>query len=92
MNFVERANADGPARGARSGWDWPEGSLLGSLNRHARDQLLRLGTLVQYPGPSRILIRQGEQSRFVFVILDRGSSSLATSLNACGVTPTSRMP
>ncbi len=70
MNFVERANADGPARGARSGWDWPEGSLLGSLNRHARDQLLRLGTLVQYPGPSRILIRQGEQSRFVFVILD----------------------
>jgi CRP-like cAMP-binding protein len=49
---------------------WPEASLLGTLSGPARDRLLQLGSLVQYAGPSRILIREGEDSRFVLVILD----------------------
>jgi CRP/FNR family cyclic AMP-dependent transcriptional regulator len=49
---------------------WPEASVLGTLTGPARERLLELGTLVQYPGPSRILIREGDDSRFVLVLLD----------------------
>src|SRR5450755_3188597 len=71
MGNMERATgADGSGRYARTSWDWPESSLLGTLTGPARDRLLRLGAMVQYPGPSRILIREGERSRFIAVILD----------------------
>jgi CRP-like cAMP-binding protein len=36
----------------------------------ARDRLLCLGSSVQYPGPSRTVIREGDDSRFVVIILD----------------------
>jgi CRP/FNR family transcriptional regulator, cyclic AMP receptor protein len=49
--------------------DWPAGSLLDSLPPAARDRLLQRGVLVRYPGPSRVLFREGDQSRFVVVIL-----------------------
>ncbi len=61
---------EGPRGRVSSNWNWPEGSLLGRLTGPARDRLLRLGTAVQYPGPSRILMREAERSRFVAVILD----------------------
>lgn len=48
---------------------WPANSLLGILPAAARDRLLRRGTLVRYSGPSRVLIREGDDSRFVVVIL-----------------------
>jgi CRP/FNR family cyclic AMP-dependent transcriptional regulator len=49
--------------------EWPAGSLLASLSPSSRDRLLRLGTLVQYPA-GKTLIREGDYSRFVVVILD----------------------
>lgn len=49
--------------------EWPTGSLLASLSAASRDRFLRLGSLVQYPA-SRTLIREGDYSRFVVVILD----------------------
>jgi CRP-like cAMP-binding protein len=49
--------------------DWPAGSLLGILPDTARDRLLRRGALVRYPGPSKVLFREGDTSRFVVVIL-----------------------
>jgi CRP/FNR family transcriptional regulator, cyclic AMP receptor protein len=60
----------GPARYPRANWNWPAGSMLGMLSGPSRDRLLSLGATVQYPGPSRILIREGDTSRFVVVILD----------------------
>ena len=36
----------------------------------SRGRLLQLGSLVQYPGPGKILIREGDYSRFVLIILD----------------------
>jgi len=59
-----------PFGAGRAERDWPPSSLLGTLARPARDRLLRLGSAVQYPGPSRILIREGDNSTFVVVIVD----------------------
>ncbi|MDT3398069.1 Crp/Fnr family transcriptional regulator [Streptomyces sp. B1866] len=62
-----------PSRGgAETGADrrWPPASLLGSLDPGAREVLLRLGAAVQYPEASRVLIREGEESRFVVILLD----------------------
>ena len=49
--------------------DWPAGSLLGALPDTARDRLLQRGTFIRYPGSSRVLFREGDQSRFVVLIL-----------------------
>lgn len=49
--------------------EWPAGSLLASLSTASRDRFLRLGSLVQYPA-GKTLIREGDYSRFVVVILD----------------------
>jgi CRP-like cAMP-binding protein len=49
--------------------DWPAGSLLGVLPSAARDRLLRCGTLVRYPAPSKVLFRKDDESRFVVLIL-----------------------
>lgn len=68
MNSQERARRYAkPPEAVR---DWPRGSLLGILAPPARDRLLRLGSAVQYPSPGRILIREGDHSTFVVVILD----------------------
>jgi CRP/FNR family cyclic AMP-dependent transcriptional regulator len=66
----EQAQGGGEPKGARTHWEWPEASLLGTLSGPARDRLLRLGSMVQYPGPSKILIREGDDSRFVVIVLD----------------------
>ena len=49
--------------------DWPPGSLLGMIPDAARERLLRRGVLVRYPGPSRILFRERDESAFVAIIL-----------------------
>ena len=59
--------------------DWPVGSLLGTLPNAARDRLLQRGSLVRYPGPSKILFREGDKSRFVVLIL-RGVVKITASV------------
>lgn len=59
--------------------DWPVGSLLGTLPDAARDRLLRRGSLVRYPKSSRVLFREGDQSRFVVLIL-RGVVKVTASV------------
>jgi CRP/FNR family transcriptional regulator, cyclic AMP receptor protein len=59
--------------------DWPVGSLLGTLPNVARDRLLQRGTLVRYPGPSKILFREGDKSRFVVLII-RGVVKVTASV------------
>lgn len=68
------------------GWyvaDWPAGSLLGMLPDAARDRLLRRGIAVRYPGPSKILFREGDRSSFVLVIL-RGVVKVTASVTSGG--------
>src|ERR1022692_4651224 len=68
---MEQAKSgDGPGRVVRPHPEWPEGSLLGAMTGPSRGRLLQLGSLVQYPGPGKILIREGDYSRFVLIILD----------------------
>lgn len=65
----EGESANRPGRNLWVVRDWPAGSLLGSLPSIARDRLLQRGVLVRYPAPSKVLFREGDQSRFVVVIL-----------------------
>jgi CRP/FNR family transcriptional regulator, cyclic AMP receptor protein len=56
----------------RSGWGawkWPPASLLGSLDSRSKECLLGYGTTKQYPA-SRVLIREGDATKFVIVLLD----------------------
>jgi CRP-like cAMP-binding protein len=46
----------------------------------AREKLLQLGNLVQYRGRGKVLIREGDSSRFVLVILD-GIVKIAGNVN-----------
>jgi CRP/FNR family cyclic AMP-dependent transcriptional regulator len=62
---------------------WPVGSLLGALPNAARDRLLKRGSLVRYPGPSKILFREGDKSRFVVLIL-RGIVKVTASVPGGG--------
>ncbi|MEV3871440.1 Crp/Fnr family transcriptional regulator [Streptomyces sp. NPDC002454] len=48
---------------------WTPSSLLGSLAGPARDRFLALGTRVEY-GTGRVLMREGEDTAFVLVLLD----------------------
>jgi CRP-like cAMP-binding protein len=50
-------------------WQWPPSSVLGSLIKTSRDRLLESGTTRQYVA-GKILIREGETSKFVVVLLD----------------------
>lgn len=50
-------------------WRWPPSSLLGSLTKTSRDRLLEPGTTRQYPA-SQVLIREGDTTKFVVVLLD----------------------
>lgn len=58
--------ADGADRTGR----WPRAGLLGGLDDHGRETLLRLGSAVRYPEAGRVVIRQGDVSRFVVLLLD----------------------
>jgi CRP-like cAMP-binding protein len=50
-------------------WHWPPSSLLASLTETSRDRLLGPGTTRQYP-PGKVLIREGDSTRFVVALLD----------------------
>jgi CRP/FNR family transcriptional regulator, cyclic AMP receptor protein len=50
-------------------WRWPPSSLLGSLTKASRDRLLELGTIRQYLA-GQVLIREGDATKFVVVLLD----------------------
>jgi len=59
------------SRGQRGwgAWQWPPSSLLGSLTKTSRDRLLEPGTTRQYP-PGQVVIREGDTTKFVVVLLD----------------------
>jgi CRP/FNR family cyclic AMP-dependent transcriptional regulator len=61
--------------------DWPSGSLLGMLPDGARERLIRRGSLVRYPGPRRVLFREGDGSGFVVIIL-RGVVKVTGSVSS----------
>ncbi len=48
---------------------WPERSLLGSLPRSAADLLLGLGGRRRYPEGGEILVREGDRTTFVVVLV-----------------------
>ena len=50
-------------------WQWPPQSLLGSLTEASRDRLLEPGTTRQYLA-GHMLIREGDMTKFVIVLLD----------------------
>src|SRR5215469_6500313 len=70
----------GGVRKPRKNWEWSPNSLLGGLNDTARDRLLALGAMAQYP-PDRILIREAEESAFVLVLLDGVVKATARAQN-----------
>lgn len=59
----------GGIRGRDDPGTWPPGSLLGGLPEPARQQLFGLGAKTQYPDSGRILIREGDSSSVVFLLL-----------------------
>lgn len=63
--------------------DWPAGSLLGTLPNAARNRLLQYGSRVRYPERSKILFREGDESRFVVLIL-RGVVKVTASVPGGG--------
>jgi CRP/FNR family transcriptional regulator, cyclic AMP receptor protein len=65
----QREHAGAGNRHKWGGWQWPPSSLLGSLAEGSRDRLLELGITRQYPD-GRVLIREGDATRFVIVLLD----------------------
>ncbi|MCW2935656.1 MAG: transcriptional regulator, Crp/Fnr family [Actinomycetia bacterium] len=48
---------------------WPPGSLLAGLSEPARQRLLALGAKSQYADSGRVLIREGDGSTVVFLLL-----------------------
>jgi CRP/FNR family cyclic AMP-dependent transcriptional regulator len=62
--------SDGRGRKRVGGeWAWPARSLLGSLSAPARDRLLALGAIRQYPA-DRVLIRELDDTGYVLVLMD----------------------
>ncbi|HEV2342782.1 MAG TPA: Crp/Fnr family transcriptional regulator [Actinocrinis sp.] len=55
---------------ARGSLSWPAASLLGGLGPSARDRLLNLGALTQYPAAGRVLMHEGDTTTFVIILLD----------------------
>lgn len=49
--------------------NWPSTSLLGGLSPPVRQRLLGLGAKVQYAGSKRKLIREGDQTSVVYLLL-----------------------
>lgn len=50
-------------------WIWPATGILGSIDQPVRDRLLTLGALTHYES-DRVVIREGDQSTFVLIMLD----------------------
>jgi CRP/FNR family transcriptional regulator, cyclic AMP receptor protein len=69
------------ARRMRGNRQWPRASLLASLEEASRDRLLAQGAMRVYPS-DRVLIRMGEQSSFVVVLMQ--GAVKATSLTPDG--------
>jgi CRP/FNR family cyclic AMP-dependent transcriptional regulator len=59
----------GPPPGSPDRGGWPPGSLLGGLPAAPRQRLLGLGAKVQYAGAGRVLMREGEQTTSVYLLL-----------------------
>jgi CRP/FNR family transcriptional regulator, cyclic AMP receptor protein len=59
------------SRGLRGwgAWQWPPSTLLGSLTKTSRDRLLEPGMTRQYLA-GQVLIREGDTTKFVVVLLD----------------------
>ena len=53
----------------RGTWRWPQTSLLGTLGEASRERLLEQGTIREYPA-DRVLIRMGDSTTFVLVLLE----------------------
>jgi CRP/FNR family transcriptional regulator, cyclic AMP receptor protein len=53
----------------RGTWTWPRGSLLAKLGEASRDRLLGTGAIREYPA-DRLLIRMGDPSTFVIVLIE----------------------
>jgi CRP/FNR family cyclic AMP-dependent transcriptional regulator len=49
--------------------NWPPGSLLAELPDAARDRLFGIGALRAYPHPGEVLIREGDSTSSVFLLL-----------------------
>jgi CRP/FNR family cyclic AMP-dependent transcriptional regulator len=54
---------------SRASWSWPSASFLGSLSERSRERLLEPGATRQYTA-GQSLIREGDTTRFVVVLLD----------------------
>jgi len=65
----QREHAGSRCQRGWGAWQWPPSSLLGSLPMTSRDRLLEPGTTRQYP-PAQVVIREGDTTRFVVVLLD----------------------
>jgi CRP/FNR family transcriptional regulator, cyclic AMP receptor protein len=50
-------------------WQWPTGSLLGTLSIASRERLLGFGATKQYLA-GQVLMREGDTTKFVIVLLD----------------------
>lgn len=50
-------------------WRWPPTTLLGGIAGESRERLLAAGSIREYP-THRALMRQGDQTAFVVVLLD----------------------
>jgi CRP/FNR family cyclic AMP-dependent transcriptional regulator len=59
----------GKIRGRHRPGSWPPGSLLGGLPEPVRQGLLSLGAKTQYPDSGRVLIREGDNTSVVFLLL-----------------------
>jgi CRP/FNR family transcriptional regulator, cyclic AMP receptor protein len=65
----QREHAGSRGHGGWGTWQWPTSSLLGSLTQASRDRLLMNGATRQYLA-GQVLIREGDMTKFVIVLLD----------------------
>lgn len=65
----QQEHAGSPSQHRWGAWQWPSSSLLGSLTKTSKDHLLAPGTTRQYPA-GHVLIREGDVTKFVIVLLD----------------------
>ncbi len=68
-NMGQQEHAGSRGQRGWGAWQWPPSSLLGSLTNKSRDHLLEPGTTRQYP-PGKVLIREGDATKFVVALLD----------------------
>lgn len=49
---------------------WPPSTLLGGLIESSRQRIFSLGAMKTYPGSGRVLIREGDHTRTIFLLLE----------------------